>query len=107
MPPEKAAAEVTAEPPAAPKGVVCILMDPKGRAWATASDFGDAAGDRREIQTRRAERMCALEFGRAAIAAPVIVGFEAWDIENLMHRLIALRGWRLHHHAIGYSEGEA
>lgn len=90
-----------------PKGVVCILIDPNGHVWATASDFGVASGDGREIQTERAERLCAMAFGRAAIAGPAMAGFEPWDIENLMHRLVALRGWRLHRHAIGYSEAEA
>lgn len=91
----------------APKGVVCILIDPQGRVWATASDFATAAGDQRETQTRRAERQCALELGRQAIAGSVLGGFEGWDLENLMQRLIANKGWRLHRHVIGYSEAEA
>lgn len=55
MPPEKAAAEVTAEPPAAPKGVVCILIDPKGRVWAEASDF--IPGWREELERREGVKL--------------------------------------------------
>lgn len=90
-----------------PKGVTVVLIDPQGRVVGQASDFeaGASAGvTRREAQTWRAKRACAVDYVVSScngyVSAAIRDGYPGAD--GLVKKLIADHGFREHVIEHGY-----
>ena len=75
----------------APRGVVAVFTDKLGRVVASVSDFessGYGGFTLRQAQEMRAERQLAYAVVRAYCSEMILEGFETYDCEQILRRLV-------------------
>lgn len=94
-----------------PKGVTVVLTDPQGRVVANASDFeggGSAGVSRKEAQTWRAKRACAVDYVVGScngyMAAVIRDGYPG--AEGVVNKLVSEHGFRQHVIEHGYDNDQ-